>query len=92
MVYVTALFPYVMLIILFLRGVTLENAGKGIAYYLTPDLEKLASPGVWVGAVTQVFFSYAIALGSLTGKEELYFFSRPHTVQTSILVEVCHFL
>lgn len=33
--------PYVVLFVLFIRGVTLEGAGSGIKYYLTPDWEKL---------------------------------------------------
>ena len=37
-VYVTAVFPYVVLVIFFFRGVTLEGAGKGVAYMFTPDV------------------------------------------------------
>lgn len=41
MVYITATFPFVMLIVLLIRGVTLPGAGKGIKFYLYPDLERL---------------------------------------------------
>ena len=37
----TATLPYVVLFILFIRGVTLEGAGVGVKYYLTPKWEKL---------------------------------------------------
>ncbi|XP_077369634.1 sodium- and chloride-dependent creatine transporter 1-like isoform X1 [Festucalex cinctus] len=65
-VYFTAVFPYVVLIILLVHGATLPGAVDGIVYYLKPDWSKLGEAQVWIDAGTQIFFSYAIGLGALT--------------------------
>lgn len=45
-VWVTALAPYVVLLILLARGVTLPGAAEGIRYYLTPEWHKLKNSRV----------------------------------------------
>lgn len=45
-VWVTALAPYVVLIILLIRGVSLPGADEGIRYYLTPEWYKLKNSRV----------------------------------------------
>lgn len=45
-VWVTALAPYVVLIILLVRGVSLPGADEGIRYYLTPEWSKLKNSKV----------------------------------------------
>ncbi|KAJ7999861.1 hypothetical protein DPEC_G00198790 [Dallia pectoralis] len=65
-VYFTATFPYVMLVVLLVRGLTLPGAIDGIKFYLYPDPTRLADPQVWMDAGTQIFYSYAICIGCLT--------------------------
>ena len=56
-VYFTSLFPYLVLIVLAARGLSLPGAEDGLHYYLTPDWTKLSDPEVWTDAAKQVIFS-----------------------------------
>lgn len=53
--YFTATFPYFMLFVLFIRGVTLPGAGEGLKYYLKPDFTRLSDPDVRVHSDYQMF-------------------------------------
>lgn len=65
-VYFTATFPYLLLFIIFIRGVTLPGASEGLKYYLMPDFRELAHPLMWFDAANQVLYSYALCQGVLT--------------------------
>ncbi|XP_062841216.1 sodium- and chloride-dependent transporter XTRP3-like [Trichomycterus rosablanca] len=64
-VYFTATFPYVVMIIYLVRGVTLHGALNGVKYMFTPKLEQLLNPQTWINAATQIFFSLGLGFGSL---------------------------
>lgn len=48
--YFTALFPYVLLTVLLIRGAMLDGSLNGIIYYLKPKWEKLYEAQVSFGA------------------------------------------
>lgn len=64
-VYFTATFPYIVLTIFFVRGITLEGSYDGIKHMFKPQFEKLSSPQVWMEAATQIFLSLSLAFGGL---------------------------
>ena len=55
--------PCLMLLVLLVRGLTLEGAVAGLEYYLEPDWAVLKDPQVWRAAFGQVFFTLSIAFG-----------------------------
>ncbi|NXV47529.1 S6A18 protein, partial [Uria aalge] len=64
-IYVTAIFPYLVLTIFLIQGLTLPGATDGLAYLFTPNLSTLKNPRVWLDAATQIFFSLSLAFGGL---------------------------
>ena len=64
--YFTAIFPYLVMLIMLARGLTLPGAGQGLLFFFTPQWEKLLSLKVWNAAVTQSFFSLGVGFGTLT--------------------------
>ena len=47
MVWVTCTLPYVILTILFIKGLTLEGAGKGLKFLFIPEWSKLGEAKIW---------------------------------------------
>ena len=64
-VYFTATFPYLILLILLIKAATLPGAYEGIKFYMVPDWHKLSDIKVWEGAAVQIFFSLSVAGGGL---------------------------
>ena len=51
------------MVIIVVRGVTLEGATLGLNKLFTPDWSKVMEPKVWIAAYGQVFYSLSLAMG-----------------------------
>ncbi|XP_026324527.1 sodium- and chloride-dependent glycine transporter 1-like [Hyposmocoma kahamanoa] len=84
-VYFTVLFPYFVLCVLLVRGLTLQGAWQGILFYILPDWGSLAKPKVWADAATQIFYSLGPGWGGLVSMAS---FNRFHynNLKSSIII------
>ena len=55
---------FVILLVLILRAVTLDGAGKGLEFYLKPDFSKVTG-GTILAALGQGFFSLSLGMGCM---------------------------
>ncbi|XP_057312822.1 sodium-dependent neutral amino acid transporter B(0)AT1-like [Hydractinia symbiolongicarpus] len=63
--YFTATFPYLILIILLVYGLTLEGAEIGLKALFKPDFKKVLEPEIWLDAAVQMFFTLSLGFGAL---------------------------
>ncbi|XP_044727458.1 sodium- and chloride-dependent glycine transporter 1-like isoform X2 [Chrysoperla carnea] len=64
-VYFTATFPFIILFVLFIRGITLPGAMDGIYFYIYPDWNRLWNFKTWADAALQIFFSLGPGWGGI---------------------------
>ncbi|KAJ8320882.1 hypothetical protein KUTeg_002469 [Tegillarca granosa] len=64
-VYVAATVPYLFLIVLLVRGLTLPGALDGFLFYTIPRWKDLLKFSVWGDAAVQVFYSAGLGFGGL---------------------------
>jgi len=57
--------PWLLLIVLLIRGLTLPGAIDGLNYYLTPDLNALRNIDVWFGAFSQIAFTLSLGMAGM---------------------------
>ncbi|CAL8120169.1 unnamed protein product [Orchesella dallaii] len=63
--YFTAIYPYVVLLVLLITGCTKPGAWTGIKYFITPQWDRIYDPNVWYAAVGQCFFSLSTGFGPI---------------------------
>ncbi|XP_044298756.1 sodium-dependent neutral amino acid transporter B(0)AT3-like [Varanus komodoensis] len=64
-IYLTGTFPYILLTVFLVYGLTLPGARAGLIYLFTPNVDVLKNPRTWLDAATQIFYSLSLALGGL---------------------------
>lgn len=70
-VVVTALLPFVFLLLLLVRGLFLDGVSDGLAYLFKPKWEKLFTWSIWVDALVQVFYQLSIAMGAIVNMSSM---------------------
>ncbi|XP_021341780.1 sodium- and chloride-dependent glycine transporter 1-like [Mizuhopecten yessoensis] len=64
-VYVTAIVPFVLLLVILVQSLCLEGSLDGVLLYLKPDFSRLLHFQVWLEAALQVFYSLGPAWGGI---------------------------
>ncbi|MEM1054153.1 MAG: sodium-dependent transporter [Bacteroidota bacterium] len=76
---------WLFMIVLIVRGLTLEGGVDGVLYLFTPNLDGIGDVRVWQGAFAQMFFSLSLGLGTMTAYAS-YLPKTADNVNNSLLV------
>lgn len=87
-VYFTVPFPYLLLLILFGRGVSLPGALLGIKYFLYPEWSRLLDVKVWADAAIQMFFGLGPGWGGLINMASFGDFRNKAKCDTYLIVSI----
>ncbi|ESN90551.1 hypothetical protein HELRODRAFT_108638 [Helobdella robusta] len=91
-VYVTSTFPYLLLTLMLVRGVTLPGASIGIQFYMLPDFSRLAdSKKVWSNAAIQIFYALSTCTGALIAMSSYNNFKN-NTLRDALIVPIVNVL
>ncbi len=55
---------FILLIVLIIRGVTLDGAGAGLEFYLSPDFSEITARTL-LDAISQAFFTLSLGMGAI---------------------------
>ena len=61
----TVSIPWVLLVVILIRGLTLPGAVEGLNYYLTPDFKELGNPEMWFAAFSQIAFTLSLGMAGM---------------------------
>ncbi len=76
---------WVFMIVLIVRGLTLDGGTDGVLYLFTPNTDGITDIKVWQGAFAQMFFSLSLGLGTMTAYAS-YLPKNADNVNNSLLV------
>ncbi|KAI3378116.1 hypothetical protein SNEBB_004638 [Seison nebaliae] len=85
--WITATSPFIFIMILMIRGLTLEGSYTGARKYLVPEWSHILRPTVWLEAGTQIFFTLGPGWGGLITLSSYNDFS-VNIVRYSIMIPV----
>ncbi|BFZ12692.1 hypothetical protein BsWGS_15731 [Bradybaena similaris] len=88
-VYISATLPYILLLVLIIRGVTLPGAIDGVLFYVWPDFRKLLQLQTWLEASMQAFYSVGVVGGGIITASSYNKFRNNCLKDSVILVLVC---
>ena len=57
---------WLFMIVLIIRGLTLDKGGEGIKLLFTPNFSAMGNVSVWKGAFSQMFFTLSLGFGIMT--------------------------
>jgi len=78
---------WLFMIALIVRGVTLPHGDQGILLLFTPNFSVMRDPAVWQGAISQIFFTLSLGIGTMTAYAS-YLPKKSDLTQNSIITSL----